>query len=114
MKYSCEVTIDRPRDVVVKLFDNPDNMPKWMDDLEKFEHMEGTPGQPGAKSRLTFKSGRRTFDLIETVTSNNLPDEMTGTYESKVAFNKMRVRENLGAGDGARNMAQLTLSLLDQ
>lgn len=35
-------------------------------------------------------------------------------YREQVKTGLKRVRENLGAGDGARNMAQLTLSLLDQ
>ena len=35
-------------------------------------------------------------------------------YREQVKTGLRRVRENLGAGDGARNMAQLALSLLDQ
>jgi len=29
MKYTSEVTINLPRDRVVELFDDPDNLPKW-------------------------------------------------------------------------------------
>ena len=34
-------------------------------------------------------------------------------YREQVLSGLERVRENLGAGDGARNMAQLVLSLID-
>lgn len=29
MRYVCEVTIEKPRDEVLELFDNPDNLYKW-------------------------------------------------------------------------------------
>ena len=35
-------------------------------------------------------------------------------YRAEVKSGLERVRENLGAGDGARNMAQLVLSMIDQ
>ena len=66
MKYSVETEIDLPVDKVVELFDNPDNLDKWMEGLVNFETLEGTPGQPGAKSRLHFKVGKRDSEMIET------------------------------------------------
>jgi len=29
MKYECELIIDLPRDRVIEMFDNPDNLSKW-------------------------------------------------------------------------------------
>ena len=52
MKYINEIEIDRPIENVVGLFDDPANMDKWMEGLQSFEHISGTPGQPGAKSRM--------------------------------------------------------------
>ena len=52
MKYTREVVIDLPRDRVIELFDDADNLPKWQEGLQRFEHVSGEPGQPGAKSRL--------------------------------------------------------------
>lgn len=68
MKYRCEVTIDTPRDRVIELFDNPDNMSKW---------------QPGAKSRLIYNQKGRRIEMIETIIRRELPDEFTGTYRAK-------------------------------
>lgn len=90
MKYSVSITIDKPVNEVVALFDNVDNMKKWMDGLESFEPLDGTPGEVGAKSRLRFKMGKREIEMIETITAKNLPEEFTGTYEAKGVFNIVR------------------------
>ncbi|MCB0465400.1 MAG: SRPBCC family protein [Aequorivita sp.] len=87
MKYSVSITIDKPVDEVIALFDNVDNMKKWMKGLERFEPISGTPGEVGAKSRLEFKMGKREIEMIETITAKNLPEEFTGTYEAKGVFN---------------------------
>jgi uncharacterized membrane protein len=87
MKYTSEIEIDLGIDRVIELFDDPKNLPKWMIGLESFEHISGRPGQVGAKSLLKFKMGKREFEMIETVTVRNLPDEFTGTYELKGVYN---------------------------
>lgn len=92
MKYSCETEINKPVDKVVELFDNPDNLKKWMEGLQSFEHISGTPGQPGAKSRLKFKMGKRELEMIETITVRDLPAEFSGTYEAKGVFNVVKNR----------------------
>lgn len=92
MKYTCETEINKPVDKVVELFDNPDNLKKWMEGLQSFEHISGTPGQPGAKSRLKFKMGKRELEMIETITVRDLPAEFSGTYEAKGVFNVVKNR----------------------
>ncbi|SMD37862.1 Polyketide cyclase / dehydrase and lipid transport [Reichenbachiella faecimaris] len=92
MKYTVDITIDLPRSKVIELFDNPDNMHKWQPDLVSFEPMSGAPGQPGAKSKLQYKMGKREIEMIETVTKNELPSEMSGTYETKGVFNNISNR----------------------
>lgn len=87
MKYSCELLIDLPRDEVVALFDDPDNLVKWQPGLQSFEHLSGEPGQPGAKSRLIYDEGGRRIEMIETVVERNLPDVFSGTYEAKGVWN---------------------------
>lgn len=92
MKYTTEIEIKKPIDEVIALFNDPDNMSKWMDGLQSFEPISGTPGQVGTKSRLVFKMGRGEIEMIETVTVRNLPDEFSGTYETKGVFNTVRNR----------------------
>lgn len=92
MKYSAEIEINKPIDKVIELFDNPDNLYKWMEGLQSFEHVSGTAGQPGAKSKLKFKMGKRDVEMIETVITRNLPDEFTGSYEVKGVYNIVKNR----------------------
>lgn len=87
MKYSVDIEINKPIDKVVELFDNPANMKEWMEGLISFEHVSGTPGKVGAKSKLKFKTGNREMEMIETVTVRNLPHEFSGTYEAKGVYN---------------------------
>ena len=87
MKYTTEIDINQPVNKVVELFDNPDNMKEWMEGLQSFETISGTPGEEGAKAKLKYKMGKREIEMIETITKRNLPDEFTGTYEAKGVFN---------------------------
>lgn len=92
MKYSTEIIIDKHIDKVIELFDNPDNLSKWMEGLQSFEPISGTPGQPGAKSKLKFKMGKREFEMVKTITVLNLPDESSGFYESKGVLHKVKTK----------------------
>ena len=90
MKFSVAVEIDKPLDDVIRLFDDPDNLYKWMEGLESFEHLDGVPGQVGARSRLRFKMGKREFEMIETITERDLPFSFAGTYDADGVVNVVR------------------------
>lgn len=90
MKYEIEVKINLPREKVIELFNNPDNMKYWQPGLLSFEHISGEAGQVGAKSRLHYKMGKREIKMIETITVNNLPHEFSGTYEAKGVWNQVQ------------------------
>ena len=91
MKYSIDITIELPRDEVIKKMDNTDNMKHWQKGLVSTEHISGTPGDIGAKMQLNYKLGKREFNLIETITKNNFPEEFHATYNTKGMHN---VQEN--------------------
>jgi len=99
MKYTCTIDIDLPRDRVITLFDNADNMLKWQEGLVSFEDLDGTPGQVGATSRMRFKTGKREMEMIETITERNFPDSFAGTYEVDGVWNRVSNRfTETGAG----------------
>jgi hypothetical protein len=87
MKYTNEVLINLPRQRVVELFDNPDNLKYWQEGLQSFENLSGKPGEVGTKSKLTFDMGGRKMEMIETILKRDLPDEFSGTYEAPGVFN---------------------------
>jgi len=92
MKYSAGVEIDLPVDKVLEIFNNPDNMDKWMEGLLAWEVTEGTAGQPGAKMLMKFKMGKREMEMTETIIKANLPDEFVTTYEAKGVYNIVTTR----------------------
>lgn len=83
MKYTNEVTINKPIARVIELFDDPKNLGHWQPNFVGFEHQSGVPGQPGAVSHLKYKNGKHENILVETVTVRNLPHEFSGTYSMK-------------------------------
>ena len=90
MKHSNEIIINLSRKRVLELFDSTENLYKWQKSLKNFEHLSGTPGEVGAKSKLTYKQGKREFSLIETIKVKNLPEEFSGTYETKGIYNDIK------------------------
>ena len=90
MRYTCEVIIDKGIDEVISLFDSFDNMKKWQPELQTIEHLSGESGQPGAKTRLVYQHGKRKTEMIETVLVRNLPEEFSGTYETKGVLNNLK------------------------
>ena len=92
MRYTTEIDINQPLEKVIALFDDPDNLKEWQPGLLSFEHLEGEPGQAGAKSRLLYRMGKRDTEMIETILTHDLPREFSGTYEANNVWNHMTNR----------------------
>jgi uncharacterized membrane protein len=90
MRFKVETLINKPRLEVWRIFDNPENMPKWQPALTNFETLSGTPGQVGAVSKLTYKEGEREFTLIEKITHRDELNSLEGSYENNFADNIVR------------------------
>lgn len=87
MEYTLEIVVNVPRDRFVELFDNPENMSQWQKGLISFSPLSGTPGQPGATSKLVYQRGKKTMEMIETVTVRELPNRFHGTYDVQGVHN---------------------------
>lgn len=92
MQLTFSYTIDRGRSEVWRAFDSVDNMKKWQPTLVGFDRMSGTPGQPGAVSRLTYEEGGRSVILTETITLRREPEEFAGRYDSTMGASTIRNR----------------------
>ena len=90
MKFKLELPIHKPRADVWKAFDNTENIKKWQPTLIKFEPVSGTPGQPGAISKLTYEEGGREFTLVEKITHRDEPSSFDGIYENNFTDNIVR------------------------
>ena len=91
MKYTTETIVELPRDEFLKKLDNIDNIKHWQRGLVSAEHISGTPGEVGAKMKLSYKFGKREMDLVETITKRNFPGEFHATYDTKGMHN---IQEN--------------------
>ncbi len=89
MKIIREIVINKSREEVWKVFDDPENMKKWQPTLKKFEHQSGRQGQVGAISKLTYEENRREIVMTETITGRKEPDEFSGEYTTPQAVNKI-------------------------
>jgi len=90
MKYKLELTLNKPRTDVWRVFDDPNNMDKWQPTLTKIERLEGMAGQPGSVATLTFKSGEREYSLIEKVTYREEPTRLDGFFVNEFAINTIK------------------------
>ena len=90
LNYSEQLTIALPRARVIELFNDPNNLTKWMAGLQSLEHLEGKPGEEGAKSRITVKMGKRVMVMTETLTRNHLPTEIDFHYECDGVHNDVK------------------------
>ncbi len=89
MKYSTEVTINLPRARVIELFDSTENLYKWQEGLQSFEHVSGEPRQEGAKSSMVYEARKGELPMTETIITRNLPEEFHALYEAKGVYNEM-------------------------
>jgi len=92
MKFSCQVKINLPIKKVIELWENPDNMKEWQDGFVSLDHLSGKAGEIGAKSKISYKTGKREMELTETILAYNLPDEMSARYEHTHMVNTMTNR----------------------
>lgn len=87
MKYTSEIEIELPRDEMLALLQDPQNMKHWQRGLQTFRQLSGEPGKEGAQMELEYQMGRRHLLLVETIIKNNLPDELHMTYDAKGVHN---------------------------
>ena len=92
MKFTCSTEILLPINRVTALFTNPENLQHWQEGFIGHQHIRGIPGEPGAKSKITFQHGRHRMELIETIIYKNLPFEMDALYEHKHMVNTLANR----------------------
>lgn len=92
LDYTIDLEIDLPRDQMVALLDNPENLAKWQRGFVSMEHLEGEAGQPGAKSKLVYQMGKRTIEMTEIITRRDLPEAFDSIYEAKGVHNVVKNR----------------------
>ncbi len=75
MTLSCEVTINKPLQTVWDYVNDPDNLPLWLNDFVRYEHVSGDQNAPkvGDTSKHTYRQNGKEFTMQETITEYNPP-----------------------------------------
>lgn len=84
-EFSCSVLINKPRNIVAKLFLDTECMKNSHQGFIEKILISGTPNEDGAKYKLLYEK----FEMTETIISNNLPNSFSGLYEHKNMTNTM-------------------------
>jgi len=92
INYKLEQVINQPIDKVASLLANPDNFEKWQPGFKGMEHLSGTPGEIGAKSKLTYDMGKRQVVMTETILEMNMPEYFELSFDSDKVFNIQKNR----------------------
>lgn len=89
MKYTLEIEIDQPSDVVGELIGDPGNRQAWQPELLGIEPVEGELGKDGSTALIKYRMGKATLEMKETVEENRLPKRFVCTYETDKVWNRV-------------------------
>ena len=92
MRYEHKLDIKAPREHVIKLFEDPQNLKEWQPELLSIETLCGTPGELGAKSKHLTMQGKQIQEITETITVKRPPDHYSATYETGSVWNLVENR----------------------
>ncbi len=81
MKYTCEITINQPREKVVEWFQDPAIVKDWQPTFIRVEPLSGELGATGSTSNMVHKRGNGEMTMLETIVDNRLPHSFVATYD---------------------------------
>ena len=89
MRYTTEIIISLPRNRILELFDNTENLSQWQPGLLKFTHLEVKPGEEGARSELVYEGRKGDLVMIETIKTKQLPEQFHMSYKARGVYNEV-------------------------
>jgi uncharacterized membrane protein len=98
MRAETTIVIRRPVSNVWNFFTDVDTLRHWLTGFQRFEHLSGTPGQPGARSKHIYAMNGRTIEMIEEITVRTENREFSGILTNEWMVSTIRtVFKDLGA-----------------
>lgn len=92
MDYVRSIRVSAPRDTVVALYTDTASWNGWQPELLSVDVLEGAPPATGGRSRLTYRRGRGTIVMTESIELNDLPDQWNALYEAPGIHNVCETR----------------------
>ena len=90
MKYKGSIEINKPIELVTRLFADSKNLKEYQDGFVRKELISGQDGENGAVSKMYYQYGNRDMILTETVLNNNLPVSFEAFYHHQHMDNTMK------------------------
>ncbi len=99
MRYELEEDIQVPRERVLELFLDTENLKKWQPSLVSYSQISGDSMRGvGSQCRQVHKMGNREVDMIATVTVDEYPEDFAARFEADGMTNIVANRfEEMGA-----------------
>ena len=91
MKYTVSNTINKPLDVVIAKFTEPDGTKHWMEGLQKIDRISGEPLAVGSKSEFHFIHKKKEMMIAETILEQDLPRQIKFGYQSPMGYNEVEM-----------------------
>lgn len=85
MRFTLQLTIEAPRDVVWRAFADRSRLANWQATLQSMEPISGVPGERGAVSKMTYREGGRPVVMIETIVARLEEREFACRYAADVS-----------------------------
>ncbi len=82
MEYVRNITVADPIDQVAALYVDTALWPEWQPESLSVEVLEGAPPATGGRSRLTYRRGRGTMVMTESISLCELPRTWNAVYEA--------------------------------
>ena len=74
MIFQCSTKINKPVSEVYKFTMNPENLSKWLSNIQQVEYTKGSPGELGYKARYVYRENGEKIVL---------EDELVNVIENK-------------------------------
>jgi hypothetical protein len=93
MRYQLTLDIEAPRERVLELFLDVENLKQWQPSLVRFDQISGDGMRGvGSTSKQLHRMGQREVEMLATVTVDNYPDEFAATFEADDVWNLIENR----------------------
>ncbi|MEN9620085.1 MAG: hypothetical protein RL499_278 [Actinomycetota bacterium] len=92
MDYVRSIRVAASRDTVAALYTDTTRWGEWQPELMTVEVLEGAPPATGGRSRLTYRRGRGTIVMTESIEHSALPEQWNVIYEAPGVHNECNTR----------------------
>ncbi len=101
---ACSVTVNAPASKTFEVFNNPENMGKWMDNFISIENISGEKNQIGSKWKMVFNENGRELVITETITA--FEQDKLFAFEFEDEFAKFLIQIHFDEVNGQTTISQ--------